>query len=148
MKIRYQWVVELQRRGAPHYHALFWVPHKFRLRKPDEAGTWPHGSSRIELARKAVGYLVKYATKGTDEHELPRGARLFGCGGEPCARHPAHRAGLPRWLDAVASSGSHVDKVPCMGWVERDTGAVHRSPFRMAWEPYPGGIRLIVTRFQ
>lgn len=146
VKIRYQWVVELQRRGAPHYHVLFWVPHGFKLPKPDESGHWPHGMSRIELARKAVGYLVKYATKGDDSMSFPHGARLFGCGGEPCARHPAHRAGLPRWLDVAATPGEHLDRVAGVGWVERETGAAHRSPFSMLFEPYPGGIRLIVRR--
>lgn len=146
VRLKYQWVIELQERGAPHYHVLFWVPHKFRLRKPDEAGTWPHGMSRIGLARKAVGYLVKYTTKGDEDSAFPRGARLFGCGGEPCARHPAHRAGLPRWLHAVATPTSKVYRVPAIGWVERDTGAVHQSPFTLAFESYIGGVRLVVTK--
>lgn len=146
IRIKYQWVVELQARGAPHYHILFWVPHGFKLLKPDDAGHWPHGSSRIELARKAVGYLVKYSTKGGDDGALPHGARLFGTGGEPCARHPAHRAGLPRWLDAIATPESHLDKVPYVGWVERSTGAIHHSPYSMAFHYTPTGIRLTVTK--
>jgi hypothetical protein len=147
VRLAYQWVVELQARGAPHYHVLWWVPHGFRLPKPDAEGHWPHGMSRIELARRAVGYLVKYATKGDDTQHFPHGARLFGCGGEPCARFPAHRAGLPRWLDAVAAPGERVHRVTGIGWVERESGAIHRSPFTIVWEPYPGGVRVIVTRW-
>jgi len=74
-----------------------------------------------------------------------RYAALFGCGGEPCARFAAHRAGLPRWLDAAATSSSSVHRVTGLGWCERETGAIHQSPFEMVWQPYPGGVRLIVT---
>ena len=148
VKVKYQWVIELQQRGAPHYHILFWVPHGFKLQKPDDSGHWPYGSSRIELARKAVGYLVKYSTKGgayEGESQLPRCARLFGTGGEPCARHPAHRAGLPRWLHAAASPESHLDKVTGVGWVERCTGTIHKSPYSMFFHFTPTGVRLTVT---
>lgn len=74
---RYQWVIELTRRGRPHYHVLFWLPVGIKLPKPDASGQWSKGLTRIELARRPVGYLVKYATKGNlADSMLPRGARL------------------------------------------------------------------------
>ena len=36
--------------------------------------------SKTEKARNAIGYIAKYASKGT-EHKFPPGARLHGCGG-------------------------------------------------------------------
>lgn len=78
---RYAWVLELTEAGRPHYHVLFWLPRGLTLPKPDKQGWWPHGMTRIEWARSPVGYLVKYASKGIDGDELPKGARLSGCGG-------------------------------------------------------------------
>src|SRR5690606_16986167 len=80
-RLRYVWVLELTKAGKPHYHVMVWLPAGVLLEKPDRSGAWPHGMSRIEWARNAVGYLVKYASKGTDGINLPRGARLFGVGG-------------------------------------------------------------------
>jgi len=144
-----EWVIETTKRGVPHYHLLFWVPHGTRIPKPDESGHWPHGMSRIEVARRAVGYIVKYATKGTD-HELPRGARLFGCGGDRSARHLAHRAGLPRWLRESASPGVRCIRVTGAGWLEVETGLTHRSPYELHWGRDPIGLvtLTIATRLE
>jgi len=126
---RYQWVIELTARGRPHYHLLFWLPRGQRLPKPDQSGHWTHGLSRIELARRPVGYLVKYATKGTDG-QLPKGARLFGTGSpDSDIRHATHRAGLPMWLSEITDPSIRCYRVARVGWVERETGAVHQSPF-------------------
>lgn len=137
---RYEWVIELQQRGAPHYHVMFWLPHGVKLPKPDVAGWWTQGMSNIKAATRPVGYLVKYATKG-ESGELPKGARLFGVG-SPDGDHKllAHRKGLPSWLDAVASPGTRCVRVTRVGWVERDTGEVHRSPFALSWERDEFGI--------
>lgn len=78
---RYVWVMELTKRGVPHYHVMIWIPRGERLPKPDRAGWWPYGATQIQWARSPVGYLVKYASKGDSGCALPRGARLFGCGG-------------------------------------------------------------------
>lgn len=80
---RYVWVAEMQRRGVVHYHILVWMPHGFRLPKPDDRGWWTHGSTRIEWARKCVGYLAKYASKGQepDAPAFPKGIRISGNGG-------------------------------------------------------------------
>ncbi len=52
----YCWVAELQQRGAVHYHVMIWMPKDLTLPKPDKRGWWPHGFTRIEKARNAVGY--------------------------------------------------------------------------------------------
>lgn len=81
-RLRYVWVAELQTRGAMHYHVLLWLPKGVTLPKPDKRGWWDHGSTRIEWARRAVGYLAKYASKGeTEQGDFPKGARISGVGG-------------------------------------------------------------------
>lgn len=91
VRLHYRWVAEAQtlrqqRTGESaeevlHYHLLVWVPVRFRFPKPDKQGWWPHGSTRIELAWKPVGYLAKYASKGHVDSAIPKGARISGGGG-------------------------------------------------------------------
>lgn len=130
---RYQWVLELTKAGRVHYHALFWLPPGVMLPKPDQAGWWKHGMTRIERARRAVGYIVKYASKGCgNDQAIPKGARLFGVGVAADAaageRLIAHRAGLAAWLrEATAGRCARVRG----GWLDKETGEVLRSPFRL-----------------
>lgn len=77
---RYVWVFELTKAGRPHYHVLFWLPRGLTMPKADKRGWWPNGLTRTEWARNAVGYLAKYASKGTDD-VIPKGVRLYGVGG-------------------------------------------------------------------
>lgn len=130
---RYQWVLELTKAGRVHYHVLFWVPHGVKLPKPDDAGWWRHGMTRIEKARRGPAYITKYASKGCgDDEAIPKGARLFGVGlsgsteADRAERVGNHRAGLPRWLrESTAGRCSRVRG----GWLERDSGQLHASPF-------------------
>lgn len=80
-RMRYVWVAEMQERGAVHYHVIFWLPRGLHMPKPDKRGWWPCGSSRIEAARHAVGYVAKYASKGADGPAFPRGVRIHAAGG-------------------------------------------------------------------
>lgn len=104
IRLPYTWVMELTKAGVPHYHVLLWVPRGYRLPKPDRRGWWPHGSTRIEQARSAVGYVAKYVSKGWGPealHALPKGARISGRGGLPrCSeqRREAQWWRLPGWL--------------------------------------------------
>jgi len=128
---RYQWVLELTRRGVPHYHVLLWIPHHVRIPKPDQAGWWNHGSTRVERARRAVGYLVKYASKGglVDENEVPKGARLYGVGNALEERHAVRRARLPVWLEKASNPAGVPKRVARLGWVCDLDNMVFRSPF-------------------
>jgi hypothetical protein len=98
----YAWVAEMQRRGAVHYHVLLVVPSDARLPKPDRAGLWAHGSTRIETARKAW-YIVKYTQKFEEGVIFPRGLRLFAVFIARDAVSVAERwefrlSTLPRWM--------------------------------------------------
>jgi len=73
----YVWVAELQKRGAVHYHAIIWLPRGFKLPYSDDRGWWPHGFSEQKPARKGVGYLMKYTSKGSDGMKFPKGLRIY-----------------------------------------------------------------------
>lgn len=120
---RYVWVLELQRRGAAHYHILVWVPRGIRVPMPDRSGMWTHGLSRVELARQPIGYLMKYASKGGDEVELPRGARIYGAGGlTPNERRIVRWAMLPRYVREVFDFSQRVIRARGGGWMSLTTG--------------------------
>ncbi|EIT4971290.1 hypothetical protein L2H77_005335, partial [Escherichia coli] len=81
--IHYVWVLELTKKGRPHYHVLFWLPKGVSMPKADKQGWWKHGMTKSEWARSPVGYLCKYTSKGLDFDswgKLPRGGRLYGHG--------------------------------------------------------------------
>ena len=142
IRARYQWVMELTQKGVPHYHVLWWLPFGTRLPMPDASGMWPYGFSRIERARRPVGYLVKYATKGDkDVYTLPKGARLFGVGGGlEREKLATHRAGLPMWLLERLPDDSRARKVARVGWVCLATGEIHSTPFSVRWSRDSWGI--------
>lgn len=121
--LRYVWVAELQTRGAVHYHVVIWLPRGLTLPKPDKHGWWPHGSTRIEWARKPCGYLTKYATKGTDV-EFPKGLRLHGRGGlDEQQRKRVSWWLLPRYVrEYFTEVGTRVIRAYKGGWVEISTG--------------------------
>lgn len=141
--LRYQWVIELTAAGRPHYHVLLWLPPRIRLPKPDKAGWWLHGLSRIERAHRPVGYLVKYATKGafdSPDHAIPAGARLFGCGNTADERLPVRRSRLPVWLAKITDSDQVPRRVPHVGFVCMDTGEIFRTPYVLSLARTPEGI--------
>lgn len=74
------WVAELQQRGAIHYHLVLWLPKGLSLPKPDKRGWWVHGCTKIEWARKPIGYLTGYTTQDKNEGNgnFPKGARIHG----------------------------------------------------------------------
>lgn len=75
------WVAEMQKRGVVHYHIYAIVLRGTRIPKPDEAGLWPYGSTRIETGRSAF-YLIAYL-KGSGKEKshqktgFPKGCRIF-----------------------------------------------------------------------
>lgn len=141
--MRYVWVAELQRRGALHYHVLLWLPRGLTLPKPDKQGWWPHGSTRIEWARNAIGYLCKYISKFDSLGYIPKGARLHGSGGhDEFAKQIRQWVNLPTWLKSLAGVESRYLRVKGVGLVERSTGVHVPSPW---WVSFSGN-RLVATR--
>jgi hypothetical protein len=132
----YQWVLEMQQRGAPHYHVLWWLPPSIRLPMPDTVAQrqrkplWPWGMSRIERARSGPAYLTKYATKGDRGRSLPRKARLFGVGGIESAKRRAHWRALQEHVRSQTAEGKVVKRATGGGWCVPATGEY----FPALWE--------------
>jgi hypothetical protein len=129
LKFRYVWVAEIQDgkrredkegRGAIHYHIALWVPVGTRLPFADTQGWWPHGSTRTEVARGAVQYLMHYLKKGDSKNfsQLPKGARTHGCGGLDRAMQRAKRwLSLPGFIQGNSSIYDDWRRAPGGGWV-------------------------------
>lgn len=119
---RYVWVYELTKRGRPHYHVLFWLPKGISMPKADKRGWWRQGMTKTEWARNAVGYLAKYASKGT-EQVIPKGVRLYGIGGLS-ATSRLNRAwwNLPSGVRVWGFPSDRWRRSPGGGWVSRSSG--------------------------
>lgn len=84
---RLVWVLELQKRGAVHYHCMLWIPARCLFPRPDSCGWWPHGQSNIAAMKggiqRPVSYMAKYASKVTPDQagRVPKGARMHGVSG-------------------------------------------------------------------
>ena len=128
----YQWVMELTKAGKPHYHVLWWLPPKIRLKKADECGDWPHGYSRTERAKHGPKYISKYVSKGSASYELyqlPKNARMFYVTGTPDA---SHKARAPAWLrDTLTEPGDRLTRITRLGWVHKQTGELFETPFEL-----------------
>lgn len=115
----YVWVAELQKRGVIHYHVALWVPKGIKLPKPDECGWWPHGMTRIEVARAAVPYLLKYLSKDTSKSagKFPKGARVYGIGGLSHTERRTRRwLGLPGFVQARSDIYDKWSRAVGGGW--------------------------------
>jgi len=133
VQFRYVWTCELQKRGAPHYHVIVWLPYGQKIPKPDASGWWPHGRSNIKKAEKPVGYIAKYASKGgTYEHEMPRGIRIHGTGGLDRRGAAERRWWLfPKWVRKHFPNIEDLGRAVGGGVVNRDTGEIAASPYRV-----------------
>lgn len=145
-RLCYVWALELTDAGRPHYHVLMWLPKGRTLPKPDKQGWWKHGSTRIEWAKKAVGYIAKYASKGIDAEsmsEIPKGARMCGNGGlNKQGRIELRWWKLPTWVRDVWPYITDVARIKG-GYVERSTGEFLASPFTCDFQ---GGVLLVFQR--
>jgi hypothetical protein len=146
VSLRYTWVMELQKRGAPHYHLLLWVPWRIRLPKPDTQGWWKHGSTNIQTARNPVGYIAKYASKAVDEaRPFPKGCRIHGTGGLPSHARIERRWWLsPLWVRKHTGNIRDVGPVEGGGYCDRTTGEVIFSPYVIC--RIPSGEIIIIER--
>lgn len=129
--LRYVWVYEHTKRDRPHYHVLFWIPKGLTMPKADKRGWWPHGLTRTEWARHAVGYISKYASKGTEGH-IPKGVRLYGVGGLS-AKSRLFRAwwNLPVGVRTWGEPAAMWRRSPGGGWVCRRSGEWRESQYRV-----------------
>jgi hypothetical protein len=136
--LRYTWTMELTARGRPHYHALLWVPRHLMLPTPDKRGWWAHGMTRTEVARNAVGYLAKYASKGSagyvdgngDTFRYPRYARISGGSGLDAVQAVEWRYWIaPKWARDRCEGVTDLRKVTG-GYLAVATGELHPSPWR------------------
>lgn len=116
-RLRYLWVMELQKRGAPHYHLVVWVPHGIEARElhMDARGWWPHGFSNAVRAVAPVRYVMKYVSKFDSAESFPKGARCYGVGG----------------LDDVG--------VRCRRWINWPSFVQARAAVSDAWRRARGG---------
>lgn len=132
---RYVWVAELQQKGTVHYHIAVWLPAgvacpKWDKHRADGAPFWPYGMANRELARNAVGYLMKYMSKIGKHHEYPPHCRTHGCGGASSdGRAICAWINLPKWVQALAGVGEVCRKAGRR--VVRETGEVLHSPFQV-----------------
>jgi hypothetical protein len=111
-KIPIVWVAELTQAGVVHYHLVLWVPRGFTPPMPDKQGWWVKGMTNSKWARKPVGYLCKYASKGTSGGEFPKGLRLFGVSGlTALMRHRITWTLAPEWLKELVPLADGVARV-------------------------------------
>lgn len=130
--VPYVWVLERgSHRGRIHYHVLCWLPPGVSMPKPDKQGWWPHGMTKIEWARRPVGYMAKYASKGDNGRAFPPGARIHGAGGLT-AEERAERCWwtAPAWVREHWPDWTERPRpAPGGGWASRVTGEWRPSPW-------------------
>ena len=135
-RLRYVWKLELTKAGREHYHVLIWLPRGLTLPKPDKQGWWPHGMTRIEWVRKAVGYAAKYAGKDEEGCAFRKGARMYGVGGHTGKWLLERRWWrLPNWLrQGQVGPDDRTRRVVGGGWLSRLTGELFSSPWRVIFK--------------
>jgi len=124
----YLWVMELTKKGRPHFHVLIWAPARLTIPKPDKRGWWKHGSrsagSRVERVRNSVGYVAKYASKfASKDAEFPPNARIHGVGGITAwERRVVAWWKMPKDLRDDKGEGVNLwHRCPGGGWYNRST---------------------------
>jgi len=118
--------MELQQRGAVHYHILLWLPRGLILPKSDKRGWWPHGMTKTERAKNAYGYVAKYISK-TEHDQLPRGARLYQTFGlEPDMKVEVQWWNTPSYVrESFKLEENHRPaRMKGGGWYSRSTGEI------------------------
>lgn len=146
----YVWVAELQQRGALHYHILCWLPVGVRMPYPDKQGWWPHGSTNLEQAHSAVGYMTKYASKARsklkDGATFPKGFRMHGCGGlDQGAREMRAHHMRPQWVRDLTTYEDRIRPAPGGGFFSKVTGEIWASPWRIVRVAFVPGVGTVIT---
>jgi hypothetical protein len=142
-RMRMVWVMELQKRGAPHYHCLIWVRTKDYFPNPAQAGWWPHGFSHVKGAGKdfkinrPVAYMAKYASKVSVDQAMsvPKGARMYGvCGATSEGKRVIRYWRAPVFVRDQLSGTADIRKVKG-GYMDRTTGEFIASPWKVTVTP-------------
>jgi hypothetical protein len=121
--MRYFWVLEMQQRGAPHYHIALWVPRGLFVPAPDEyhaagrrvyAPMWSKGSSNVTSIRHPAAYLGKYLSKIKSKLgeavKYPERARIYGVGGWPDKPSISVWSRAPAWARSQAAPTDRMRK--------------------------------------
>lgn len=135
LKIPYVWVMELQDRGAPHYHVLLWIPARLYLPKADRQGWWVHGYTNLIRVKNSVGYVAKYASKLQSKagKDMPKGARIHGVGGLTVTeKRIVAWWKLPKDLRTGEEGSVRWTRNEGGGWINRDTGETRESEWGMS----------------
>jgi hypothetical protein len=140
-RMRMVWVLELQKRGAVHYHCMIWVRSCDYFPNPHKQGWWPHGfahvlSSKVSINRP-VAYMAKYASKCTVDQamRIPKGARMHGvCGLEPEGKRVVRWWRSPLFVRDALGGAADIRKVPS-GYMDRRTGEFVLSPWKVTVLP-------------
>lgn len=142
-RMRMVWVLELQKRGAVHYHCMIWVRSKDRLPNPADAGWWPHGFSHVRGAGKdfkiarPVAYMAKYASKVSTEQAMsvPKGARMYGvCGATPEGKRVIRYWRAPLFVRDLLPGTADIRKVNG-GYMDKLSGEFIASPWKVTVLP-------------
>lgn len=136
IEMRYVWVMEYTKKGAPHYHMLVWLPLGITLPYPDKRGWWTKGWTNQEWAKNAIGYIAKYASKGSALVQYVRGARHHGNGGmEGEALLEQRWWKLPVWMRDLATPSDRVRRGAkgMGGYVNPETAEVFYSPYEVVF---------------
>lgn len=137
----YVWVLE--RASQLHYHLLIWLPRGYALDPAKLSKWWRLGTTWVESCRSVKAW-GRYITKFDSIGNLPKGARLYGCGGlDDAGKTAAARAGLPRWLQGLLPVGQRVRRCPGGGWMDIVTGEIYRSPY--IWTPWGAVLKAAVS---
>ena len=142
VQFRYDWVAEIQEkrfrtsgcdvREAVHYHVLIFLPKGLTLPKADKQGWWPYGMTRTERVKfSAIGYLAKYASKGTaDDVPFPKGCRIHGAGGlSETSRNERAWWNCPAWVREKYSIEDRPRRAKGGGFVLKASGEWVPSPY-------------------
>lgn len=144
--IAYAWVLEMQSRGAPHYHVLLYVRRGTRVSTPDSSGQWTKGMSKVETARSPF-YIATYIGKEHQKEMLPAGARMFAVWISDKvvgldALLNLRMASLPAWFRNVVQdfreAGGRLAlgdwaRAQGGGWILRPTGEIFPSPWTLQY---------------
>ncbi|NII74954.1 hypothetical protein FHW84_003551 [Dyella sp. SG562] len=140
-RMRMVWVLELQKRGAVHYHCMIWIRARDYFPNPHKAGWWPHGfahvlSSKVTINRP-VSYMAKYASKASLQQAMsvPKGARMYGvCGPTAEGKRVIRWWRAPVFVRDALGGAADIRKING-GYMDKNTGEFLASEWKVTVTP-------------